>query len=173
MSLADGDPGSLSASGSVLSRLASGLRHDAVRITAAYAALDGQWSGPASVAARRRGEQLVAATRRVADALDTSGRALQHHSSDLAALLDRHHDLAARAQIAGLQVTEEGVLPAPGIRGTADPVVAAGSGRERQVLHEQWRVLVIDTERARHALVGELARATAALAATATGLRRL
>lgn len=166
-----GDPGSLSVTGGLLLRLGTGLSSDARRTTAAYAALRGEWVGRASVAARRRGELLAAATTRIAEESACIGAVLQRHSTDLAGLLDEEAGLRARATGAGLSVTDAGVVLAPGPRGLADAAEVASTEAVRAVLDTAWRDLQGRVRSSRATVHAALEVSSDRLSASAASLR--
>ncbi|GEM_PF-5084264 len=166
-----GDPGSLSATGGLLLRLAAGLRSDASRTSAAYAGLQGEWVGRASVAARRRGDLLVASVSTVAEEAAQVGALLQRHSTDLAGLLDEEATTRTRATGSGFVVTENGVSLAPGLRGVADPAEVARTDAERAALDLAWHDVQHRLATARATLCRQLTASADRLSSSATTLR--
>ena len=166
-----GDPASLSAAGGLLLRLSSGLGSDASRTAAAYAALQGEWVGRASVAARRRGDLLAAAAAVAAEETARVGALLQQHSTELARLLDDEADVRARAAAAGLDLTEAGVVPAPGVRGVADRAEVARTEATRAELDALWREVHSRVATSRTALRVALDDSAQRLDRAATSLR--
>ncbi len=166
-----GDPGSLSATGGLLLRLATGMSADARRVAASYAALRGEWVGRASTAARRRGELLAATTTRIAEESACVGALLQRHSTDLAGLLEQEASLRAHAASAGLSVTDAGVVLAPGPRGLADADEEARTEAARAVLDTAWNDLQDRTRSSRAAVQAALHASTERLGAAAAALR--
>ncbi|MEO7070111.1 MAG: hypothetical protein ABI131_06420 [Nostocoides sp.] len=157
--------------GGLLLRLGSGLRTDATRTTSAYAGLQGEWVGRASVGARRRGDVLAAATSTVAAEASTVGALLQRHSTDLAGLLEEEVGIAARAGAAGLVVAESGVVLAPGVRGLADSGQIARTESERAALAAALHDLQHRLATTRAALHGALADSVGRLTSAASSLR--
>ena len=166
-----GDPGSLSVTGGLLLRLAAGLRTDASRTSSAYAGLQGEWVGRASVAARRRGDLLVASVSTVAEETARVGALLQGHSTDLSGLLDEEAAIRTRAVAAGFVVTEVGMSLAPGLRGVADPAAVALADAERAALDLAWQDIQHRLATARASLRRELTASADRLASAATTLR--
>ena len=166
-----GDPGSLSATGGLLLRLAAGLSSDAHRTATAYAALRGVWVGPASVMARRRGDLLAAATTTLAEESARIGAVLQRHSTDLAELLEEEAGLRARATSAGLSVSDTGVALSPGPRGLADADDVARTEAVRAILDTAWNDLQGRVRASRTAVHAALDASADRLGAAAGTLR--
>ena len=166
-----GDAASCAATGATLARLAHGLRVDARRVAEAYADAGRAWSGPASVTARRRGESLVAAVEAVAAEVDAGGAALREHAVVLADLADRWRRLEERAAGGGLMLGDHGPVPAPGIRGEADPVLAAREDAQRDSVRAEWARLLGETAQAAGRTTAVLQHSRATLTATTQRLR--
>lgn len=166
-----GDPASMSALAATLRRTAVQLRADveAVERTAADAAPG--WTGPRSVATRRRIDALRAAGAQVAAALEDCGSRMQLAATELAASIARLRALEEEARAAGLEV-QDGTVGRPwGITGEADARAEEDGDRLRRSLQERVHQTVTTMSRHRTRLAAECEQARHALAATAAALR--
>ena len=120
MSLVPGDPASLSACAAVARAVAEQLGGRATGVRTASGLLGEGWTGRTSAATRRRAADLAVATDTCAAQLDTLGRVLQDHATDLADLVARARTVEERARAAGLDVRDGRVEVGWGVSGTAD-----------------------------------------------------
>ena len=120
MTLVPGDPASLSACAAVARSVAEQLGGRATGVRTASGLLGEGWTGRTSAATRRRAADLAAATDACAAQLDTLGRVLQDHATDLADLVARARAVEERARAAGLDVRDGRVEVGWGVSGTAD-----------------------------------------------------
>lgn len=167
----DGDPASCSATAATLRRLSLGLRTDASRVAGAYAALEGRWSGRASLAARRQGEALVGTARRVAETTDEVGAAIQRYAAELAGLLDEAAAVSQAAGAAGLVVTGDGVHHPPGVHAVADAGKVAAAEQRRAMFDARLREIAVRQRAVATELAAHVDEAGSRLAGLAAALR--
>lgn len=166
-----GDPASMSALGASLRRTAVLLAADGEQLTATLDDAAPGWSGPRSVALRRRTGTVATQTRSLASTLDDVGRSLQAAATDLAAAIGRLRELEDAARAVGLEVREGTVTRGWGITGVADPAALHDEDRHREQLQERVHQAVTTLGRRRARLVDDLTRAAELLAASSAELR--
>ena len=117
---------------------------------------------------------LDAARRGGAREVDRVGAALQAHSADLAeAVADSRRLLAARAEAAGLRVSDEGeVAAAWGVSGVADGATNAQQLAVLERLQSELDAVAALVAQRRHRLAVALRESQAVLATHAEALRR-
>lgn len=171
MSVLEGDPGSCSQAGGSLRRLASQLREAAAHTDVAARDLGQHWVGRASVAARRRQDQLSRAVTDTATALDRSGAAIQEHATDLAEAVQSGRALQEQAVQAGLQVLDGRIVPAWGVSGVADAEHTASRAGVQVRLQSELDLVALQLSRRRARLTAALEAARHTLKDTSGVLR--
>lgn len=166
-----GDPASLSALAATLRRTAVVLRADGEGLDHAREDATPGWTGPASVATRRRVATLGAAATTTATALDDCGRGLQLAATELSASIARLRALEEEATAAGLQVRDGTVGRSWGITGVADPSHETDGDLLRERLQERVHQTVTTMGRHRTRLAADCERARALLADAVTAMR--
>ena len=129
MSMVPGDPASLSACAGTARSVAGRLGERAAGVRTTSGLLGEGWAGRTSVGVRRRAAGLADAADATAAELDTLGRVLQDHATDLADLVARARALEERARAAGLVVRDGRVEIGWGVTGTADVQAAERARR--------------------------------------------
>lgn len=171
MSTVPGDPGSLSACAATAASVGRRLGALAEALGPEVETLGEGWAGRASVATRRRGAALAGAGTSTADELTRVAGVLQDQASDLADLLARARAVEERAASAGLEVRDERVLPAYGVRGEADAVAQRAQHELAAHLQAELDLLLAQHRRRRDFVLGVLRASTQRLAALSHGLR--
>ncbi|MFQ6172813.1 hypothetical protein ACK8HX_14480 [Oryzobacter sp. R7] len=172
MSVVPGDAASLSACARTAVEVAHRLAPESASLGREVDDLGEGWTGRASVATRRSGDGLVAATAVVATQLERVALVLQDQSTDLADLVARERGVREHAAAAGLDVRDGRVVLAWGVSGTAD----AGAQHEREAVRDALQgdldLVAAQHARRRDFVLGVLRDSTAALADVSHGLRR-
>ena len=167
-----GDSASCSQLGGMLRQLATRLRSTGRSAHNAFDNGDSARPGPVLVAARRRVDLVDAAAAAAAREVDRIGTALQAHATDLAEALATGRRLTARAEAAGLRVTDGELAAAWGVSGVADESAnASQQGTREQLQHELDAVASLLAQR-RHRLCATLRESQDVLATHAGALRR-
>jgi hypothetical protein len=111
--------------GGLLGRFGARLESDARAVANAAEQLGGSWSGPASVAARRRIDTVVEGGHALSAEVARASAAFQALATETAELDAALARLASRATVAGLVVDDLGVHHRPGLRSVSDPATEA------------------------------------------------
>lgn len=172
MSSVPGDPASLSACASTVSRVSVDLTARADGIRVAGDSLGEQWHGRTSAQIRHRGATLAGAADLTAHELGRVARVLQDHSSDLCDLIARARAVAEQAAAVGLEVREGRVVVAFGVAGTADPDRARDQNEARERLQRDLAMVLTQHRRRRDRVLEALKDSTAGLAGVSHGLRQ-
>lgn len=150
-----GDPGSISLAGAHARGAAGALRSAAEEVATAYLDIGLGWPGRASVGHRRGADDLVTASREVAETLEEVAGVLQDHATDLAELRARARVLDGRLAAAGAMVRDGVVRRRPGVRGVVgaappdDDLVALQAEVDLvRTLLDRRRAFVLDRLRA-------------------------
>ena len=169
-----GDPASCSRLGGSLRRIAAGLRKSGAGLHRELEADPASAERPSPVLqrSRRRAATVDRTTSDAARVLDEVGTALQGHAADLAETIAASRDLAARAEAAGLHVTDDRVGAAWGVAGVADAEASAARDDRRDALQRELDQLVTVLAHRRARLGATLRTATTTLAHHAEELRR-
>lgn len=172
MSLVAGDPASCSRVGGSLRQLATTLRTSARAVAAAAADPELPVRGSVGARAFRRVSHLSDASCFAADELDRIGSALQGHAADLAEAVADVRGLVARAEAAGLQVSDGRVAPLWGVSGLADAPADAAREQHREALQSELDRLFAVLAARRHRLAASVSASSSVLADHAARLRR-
>lgn len=167
-----GDPASCSQLGGALRQLATRLRTTGRAAHEAFESGDSARPGPVVVHARRRVDLLDAAAAAAAREVDRIGTALQAHASDLAEAVAHSRLLTARAEAAGLRVSDGEVAAAWGVSGVADGAVSANQDATRASLQGELDSVAALVGQRRHRLAATLRESQQVLASHAGALRR-
>ena len=171
MTLVPGDPASLSACAAVARSVAEQLGGRATGVRTASGLLGEGWTGRTSAATRRRAADLAVATEACAAQLDTLGRVLQDHATDLADLVARARAVEEKARAAGLDVRDGRVEVGWGVSGTADAQHDLAKQEAREVLQAELDLVLAQHRRRRDWVLGVLHDSTSALSALSHRLR--
>ncbi len=172
MSTVPGDPGSLSACAVTAASVGRRVGALARALAPEVEALGEGWPGRASVSTRRRGSALAGAGTSAADELTRVAGVLQDQASDLADLLARARAVEERAAASGLEVRDERVVPAYGVRGEADASAQRAQGELADRLQGELDLVLAQHRRRRDFVLGVLRESTERLAALSHDLRR-
>ncbi|QIM21395.1 hypothetical protein G7075_10130 [Phycicoccus sp. HDW14] len=171
MSTVPGDPGSLSACAATTASVGRRLGVLAEALGPEVEALGEGWPGRASVTTRRRGAALAGAGTSTADELTRVAGVLQDQASDLADLLARARTVEERATAGGLEMRDERVVPAYGVRGEADAAAQRAQDELAARLQAELDLVLAQHRRRRDFVLGVLRESTERLAALSHGLR--
>ena len=172
MSLVPGDPASLSSCAATAGTLSRRLAARSEEVAAALADLAHGWPGRRSVDTRRRGADAASAGSALAAELEAVATLLQDQATDLADLVARARAVEERAAAAGLEIRDDRVVPAPGIRGAADPDAEQHRDAVAGGLQAEVDLLLAQHRRRRDFVLGALRSSTDRLAQVSAGLRR-
>lgn len=172
MSTVPGDPGSLSACAATVASVGRRVGALARALAPEVEALGEGWAGRTSVGTRRRGSALAVAGSSAADELTRVAGVLQDQASDLADLLARARAVEERAAASGLEVRDERVVPAYGVRGEADASAQRAQGDLAELLQGELDLVLAQHRRRRDFVLGVLRESTERLAALSHDLRR-
>ncbi len=172
MSTVPGDPASLSACAATAGTVGRRLAVEAEALAPEVEALGEGWAGRTSVSTRRRGTALAAATSAAADELGRVSRVLQDQATDLADLLARARAVEERAAGAGLEVRDDRVAPAYGVRGEADVAAQQAQEAASTSLQSALDLVLAQHRRRRDFVLAELRASSERLAEVSHGLRR-
>lgn len=170
MTVAAGDPASISAGARTAREVARRLEPVADGLRRAADDVADGWTGRTSVETRRSAADLADAASALVAELDRVGQVLQDHATDLADLVARERVIGERATSAGLTVHDGRVEPAPGIWGDAGR--AAEREATRVVLQSDLDLVAAQHARRRDFLLGLVGGSTATLAGVSRGLHR-
>ena len=171
MSVVPGDPASLSACGAVARSVAEQLGGRATGVRTASGLLGEGWTGRTSAATRRRAAALADATDACGAQLDTLGRVLQDHATDLADLVARARSVEERARAADLDVRDGRVVVGWGVTGTADARSDLARDEVREELQAELDLVLAQHRRRRDWVLGVLRDSTTALSHLSHRLR--
>ncbi len=171
MSVVPGDPASLSACGAVARSAAEQLGGRATGVRTASGLLGEGWTGRTSAATRRRAAALADATEACGAQLDTLGRVLQDHATDLADLVARARLVGERARAAGLDVRDGRVQVGWGVTGTADARSDLAKEEAREALQSELDLVLAQHRRRRDWVLGALHDSTTVLSDLSHRLR--
>jgi len=171
VTLVPGDPASLSACAAVAHSVADQLAGRATGVRTASGLLAEGWTGRTSAATRRRAAHLAVATDACAAQLDTLGRVLQDHATDLADLVARARAVEERARAAGLDVRDGRVEVGWGVSGTADAQHDRARHEARDALQAELDLVLSQHRRRRDWVLGVLHDSTTALSDLSHRLR--
>ncbi len=161
------DASAASVTGGLLGRLGHRLTGDAAAVSIAAEELGRSWSGPASVAARRRLDTVADGSRALAAEVGRASAAFQSLATEAAEIDAALARLTSRATVAGLVVDDLGVHQRPGLRGLADPATEARAEATRAALDAELHGLRDRRSAAVAALLAALDPAVAARVAGA------
>jgi hypothetical protein len=167
-----GDPASCSLVGGALRQLAARLRTTGKRAHDAFDHRGRDRPGAVETRSRRRVDAVDAAAATAARELDRVGAALQAHATDLAEAIATSRQVTARAEAAGLQLTDGRFTPAWGVAGLADPGVSREQASALESLQRELDQVSSVLRQRRQRLSGTLAESRASLAGHAAALRR-
>ena len=114
---------------------------------------------------------LADATDACAAQLDTLGRVLQDHATDLADLVARARAVEERARAAGLDVRDGRVEVGWGVTGTADAQADLARHEAREALQAELDLVLAQHRRRRDWVLGVLRDSTSALSDLSHRLR--
>ncbi len=135
------DGGAASVTGGLLGRLADRLRLDGRDVGTASSGLADTWTGPASLAARRRLRTLTEGSSRLAVELERASTAFQTLATETAEVEAALRRVRSRASVAGLLVDDVGVHHRPGLRAVADPAAELRLETTREALDAEHAAL--------------------------------
>jgi hypothetical protein len=166
-----GDPASLSACAAVARAVGEQLAARATGVRTASEQLGEGWAGRTSAATRRRAAGLALATDTCAAQLDSLGRVLQDHATDLADLVARARTIEERARAAGLEVRDGRVEVGWGVSGPADAHADTQRHETREVLQAELDLVLAQHRRRRDWVLTVLRDSTGALSDLSHRLR--
>lgn len=151
--VSDIDSTSASVTGGILGRHGERIGADAESVVRATEELGRSWTGPSSVAARRRIDTLTDGAVTLAGEMSRASAAFQSLATEVAELDGALARLQSRAAVAGLVVDDLGVHHRPGPRPVADPATEARLESTRVALDQELGALGV---RRRTAVTGLL-----------------
>jgi hypothetical protein len=163
----DVDASAASVTGGLLGRFGARLASDSRAVANAAERLRDSWSGPASVAARRRIDTVVDGGHALSAEVGRASTAFQALATEVAELDAALARLSARATVAGLVVDDLGVHHRPGLRSVSDPATEARLVSTRESLDAELSALRARQDAAVGTLLATLDPAVAARVAAA------